>query len=55
MKLSRKKQDALYDAIHLPLADAYIALKRSDKKRMILARTAREIWLTQKKVLGLDD
>ena len=55
MKLSQKKRDALYEAIHTAIVDVRIVLKLSPKDDVTLAQVEHEIWRKQKMALGLDD
>ena len=44
MKLSQKKRDALYEAIHTAIVDVRIVLKLSPKDDVTLAQVEHEIW-----------
>jgi len=55
MKLSQKKRDALYAAVHSAIVDVRIALKLSPKDDVMLAQVEHKIWRKQKMTLGLDD
>ena len=55
MKLSQKRRDALYAAIHSAIVDVRIELKLSPQDDVTLAQVEHEIWRKQKMALGLDD
>lgn len=55
MKMSVKRRDAVYRAIHDAITDVRIELRLDGKSDYVLAQVERKIWSKQKKVLGLED
>jgi hypothetical protein len=53
MKISQKRSDELYKAIHDSIVDVRISLKLPAKDDVTLAQVEHEIWRKQKQVLGL--
>jgi hypothetical protein len=53
MKISEKKRNELYGAIHEAIVDVRIALKLPANGDYTLAQVENKIWQDQKRVLGL--
>jgi hypothetical protein len=55
MKLSKKRRENLYAAIHTTIINARIKLKLPPTEDFILAQVEHEIWLRQKRALELTE
>ena len=55
MKISQKRCDELYGAIHEEIVSVRIKLNLSAKDDVILAQVERAIWAKQKRTLGLPE
>jgi len=53
MKISQKKRDELYAAIHDEIVSVRIKLKLPSKDDVTLAQVELAIWVKQKRALGL--
>ena len=53
MKISAKKREELYAAIHSEISDLRIALQLDPKTDYKLAQVELKIWRKQKEVLGI--
>ena len=57
MRISKKKRQQLYDAIHEPIMDTRIKLQKEKAYfgDYEIAQTVGKIWDLQKKILRIDD
>ena len=55
MKMSEKRREKLYRAIHYAIRDVRIELKLPAKDDHKLAQIEHQIWREQKKALGLEN